>query len=190
MHRGARGVGPSAPSVGIAATLGPVKRRILSTPAATRTRRAVLVAAGAVAVSATLSACSMFNPAQTDVPYNPADGVPAQVGNIALRDLTLVGKGDGPAVLSGSAINLGVDPATVSFALQDAPGDGAEVQLTPREQVNLAASGATFTLVKSKPGTIVPVVITAPGGTTIASVPVLAPEGAYATVTPAPTATN
>jgi hypothetical protein len=151
------------------------------------------VAASVVAVSAlTLtSACSMFNPVQTNVPYVQADGVPADIGKLALRDLALVSSGSGEMVLSGSAVNNGSDELTVRLTPQSAagaaPSGGSELSLKPHEQVNLATKGVQFSDAPGKPGSLVPVSVTSSaGGTTVVRVPILTPSGAYATLTPAP----
>lgn len=149
------------------------------------------VAASVVAVSAlTLtSACSMFNPVQTNVPYVQADGVPADIGKLALRDLALVSDGSGELVLSGSAFNNGSDELMVRLTPQSAagaaPSGGTELSLKPHEQVNLATKGLQFSDAPGKPGSLVPVSVTSSaGGTAVVRVPILTPSGAYATLTP------
>ena len=167
-------------------------RRFLAQTAApaSRSRRTAAVIGG-VAVAALASGCMVFNPVQTDVPYQPADGISAEVGNLAVRDLLLVG-GDGQAaVVSGGVVNLGDEPIRVQFVPQEQAGSGggSEVEVGPRQQVNLADKGLQLGGVTAKPGTLVPVAVTAqPGGTTIVDVPVLAAQGPYATLTPAPAA--
>lgn len=160
-----------------------MKRRF---PAQSSLRR---VAASVVAVSAlTLtSGCAMFNPVQTNQTYVPADGVPADIGTLALRDLVLVSDGEGTAVLSGSAINTGSDELTVQLTPQgqDGAGGGSEIKLGPREQVSLATKGLQFSDIQAKPGTLLPVAVQSSAGTQIVRVPVLPATGPYATVTPA-----
>ncbi len=160
-----------------------MKRRF---PAQSSLRR---VAASVVAVSAlTLtSGCAMFNPVTTDMAYVPADGVPADVGKLALRDLLLVTDGEGTAVVSGSAVNTGSDPLTVRLTPQgqQGAGGGSEIELGPREQVSLVSKGLQFSGVEAKPGTLLPVAVqSSDGGTQIVRVPVLSATGYYATVTP------
>jgi hypothetical protein len=174
-----------------------VKRRLSAAAPAHRpfVRRALAVGAGLAVVGVT-AGCQVNNPIQTDVPYAPADGVAADVGELAIRDLVLVGDGTGPVVISGNATNKGAESMTVQIAAQpsataaaDAPKQGgSELQLGPREQVDLASKGLQLTGVTSKPGTLVPVSLTSStGGTTIVSVPVLRAVDYYATITPAPT---
>jgi hypothetical protein len=171
-----------------------VNRRLPALTAARRpsTRRVSTILAG-VALAAVTTGCQVSNPVQTDNAYVPADGVPATVGQLAVRDLALVGDGTGTVVVSGSAINLGNDTMTVQIAPQAgadaaAPPSGSELELAPREQVNLTTKGLQLSDVKTKPGGLVPVVVTSSsGGTTVVKVPVLPAKGYYATVTPAPT---
>ncbi|GAA2160520.1 hypothetical protein FHX52_3109 [Humibacillus xanthopallidus] len=174
-----------------------MKRRLPAAAPAHRpfVRRALAAGAGLVVVGVT-AGCQVNNPVQTDVPYQPADGVAANVGQLAVRDLVLIGDGTGPVVISGNATNKGTEAMTVQIAAQPSatadpqaptPG-GSEVQLGPREQVDLATKGLQLTGVTSKPGTLVPVSLTSStGGTTIVSVPVLPAVDYYATVTPTPT---
>lgn len=168
-----------------------MKRRF---PAQSPMRRA---AASVVAVSAlTLaSACSMFNPVQTNVPYVQADGVPADIANLALRDLALVSNGSGSMVLTGAAINRGADALTVRVSPQGGEGattsTGAEFKLKPNDQVNLATQGLQFSDTGAKAGRLVPLSITSSaGGTAIVHVPVLTATGPYATLTPTAVATS
>ena len=174
-----------------------MKRRLPATAPAHRpfVRRAIAVGAGLAVVGVT-AGCQVNNPVTTDIQYSPADGVPANVGELAIRDLVLVGDGTGVVVIAGNAINKGADAMTVQIAAQPnatadpstSPQGGSELQLGPREQVDLATKGLQLADVTAKPGTIVPVSVTSStGGTTVVSVPVLPAVDHYATVTPAPT---
>ena len=171
-----------------------MKRRFPALTTARRpfTRHASALAVG-VAVVAVTAGCQVASPVQTDVTYIPADGVPVDVGQLAVRDLLFVSDGTGPAVISGSAINLGEQPMTVTIAPQASQGSAttpstSEVSLGPREQVNLADKGLQVTSLTAKPGTLVPVAVTSStGGTAVADVPILSPAHAYATMTPSPT---
>lgn len=132
----------------------------------------------------------VFSPVQTTDPYRPADGVEANIGSLAVRDLMLVG-GAGRSVVSGSVVNEGRVPVTVRVQPQASDGsvaDGSELELAAKEQVDLAGRNLVFGDVVAKPGTTTTLRITAtPGGTTIVSVPVLAANRYLSTVTPAPT---
>jgi hypothetical protein len=176
-----------------------VKRRLPAAAPAHRpfVRRALAAGAGLLVVGVT-AGCQVNNPVQTDVPYQPADGVAANVGELAVRGLVLIGDGTGPVVISGSATNKGTESMTVQIAAQpsatadpSAPQGGSELQLGPREQVDLATKGLQLTGVTSKPGTLVPVSVTSStGGTTIVSAPLLPAVDYYSTMTPTATSST
>lgn len=155
-------------------------------------RRLAGATVSAAAVVGLTAGCMVLSPVQTNQPYVPADGLPANVGDVALRDLLLVGGAGGPAVISGSAINEGGENVQVQVQQQAADGTtsgGSEIALTPRAQIDLSSQGLVLSKVDAKPGALATLRITAtPGGTTIVTVPVLAATDYYATVTPAPTA--
>ena len=99
-----------------------------------RALAAVLV--GALA----LSACQTQSPVQTDVPYQPADGVAVNLGAVQARDLVVVtgGKDAGRRPV-GSLINTGGDPVTVTFSLPTRPSRARRtapaMQLTGSQQI-------------------------------------------------------
>lgn len=180
-----------------AARLSPVKRRLLVTTPSRRVASAAVAGLAVTALTGLTSGCMIFNPVQTDIPYVPGDGVQADVGQLAVRDLALIGDGSGRAVVSGSVINRGSQPMTVQLALSSgdgaAPIGGVKVQLANREQLALATRRLVLDSVPAKPGSVVSMSVTAePGGTTIVTVPVLPATDYFATVTPsgAPTATS
>jgi hypothetical protein len=135
------------------------------------------------------SGCSITNPRETTGAYLPADGVAADLGTVALRDLVLVSDGKDVAVLAGSAINSGDTKVTVQFSPQGestTAAEASEVELAAHEQLDLASKGLQFKNVTTKPGRLLPVTIrSSAGGTTMLRVPVLPATGAYATITPA-----
>ncbi len=172
-----------------------MKRRSLVLPVPSAVRRTIpALAAGAVAVALT-AGCQVFSPVQTDVPYAAADGVPVDVGQLALRDLVLVGDGKGEAVVSGSAVNLSGESITMQLQPEADPATGAasggsQLDLKPREQVNLADRSLQLSGITARPGSIINVKITAStGGTTLAQVPLLPPLNYYSTITPTPATT-
>lgn len=164
-----------------------MKRRF---PAQSPLRR---VAASVVAISALTLASACANPVQTDEPYNAADGVPATIGKVALRNLMLVSDGSGPAVVAGSAINEGdarvtlqLTPDAASTQGSAASSAGTQLELAPYEQLNLSTKSLQLGGSSAKPGTLEAVVIrSSDGGSTIVRVPVLPPAGPYSTITPA-----
>lgn len=168
-----------------------MKRRIL---VQLPSRRSIAAAATAGALGVLTSACSIMSPQQTNAPYAPADGVQTTIGDLAIRDLVIVGDGSGPAMVSGAAINLGNDPIRVQFTAEQGPtgggGGGSELELGAREQVVLGNQGLELTDFTAKPGTVVGVMITSSvGGSAVLQVPVLDSIGYYSTITPAPAST-
>jgi hypothetical protein len=153
-------------------------------------RRTLTALAAAAVVTVGTAGCQVFSPTQTDYPYLPADGIQANLGNVAIRDLVLVVNGSGEAIVSGGVVNEGDQPVTVQFAPQQqggSAGSGTELQLQPREQVDLAKQGLQLSGVTAKAGAMMPVSVTSnAAGTTLLNVPVLASTGYYSTVTPAP----
>lgn len=136
-----------------------------------------------------------MSPIQTNVPYQPADGVAVDLGEVQIRDLVVVSSAKGEVgTLSGMVVNQGASGVTITFATGAdrsstsavAPGD-SQTRLSGvqgGESVSLPTIGAA-------PGGIVKIVISTPAsGASEVSVPVLAPDGYYATITPAPTQTT
>jgi hypothetical protein len=132
-----------------------------------------------------LSACQTQSPIQTDVTYVPADGVPVDLGPVQVRDLVVISGGkDKPGVLSASVSNNSSQPQRIAFALPQAQPVFAEApahserRLSDATQVQLPAvpvnAGDVVTLsVQSQTAPAVLVVV-----------PVLAPNGYYATLAP------
>jgi hypothetical protein len=146
-----------------------------------------------VALAVATTGCQVNNPVQTNAPYQPADGVQADVGQLAVRNLALVGNGTGTVVISGSVYNYGKDELTVQLTPQADPNatkppTGSELQVRPFEQIDLTTRGLQLSDVKTRPGGLVPMTVTSNvGGTAVVKVPVLPVTDYYSTVTPAPT---
>jgi hypothetical protein len=162
-------------------------------------RSAPVLCAAALAGVLALSGCEVFSPIQTAVPYQPADGVSVDLGNVQIRDLVVVsGAKGGAGTLSGLAVNNGAVPITVSFSAATATpanpaigGDAAQASLPAGAAVRLdgVAGGTPVSLpsVPAAPGDIVTLTVSTPSsGSTDASVPVLPPTGYYSTITPGP----
>jgi len=152
-------------------------------------------AVGAALFLALLGACSTQSPQQTAIPYQPADGVAASIGVVQARDLLVVSaKKDAPGLVSGSVVNTGTDAVTVSFLTRSdseaGAGQGVPVQLKAGEQKRLEA--VQLAKVPNAPGDLTYVVMQTGADRTLVNVPVLAPTGYYATLTPttAPTTTT
>lgn len=154
--------------------------------------RRPFAAAGILAV-AVLGACSTQSPLQTNIPYQPADGIAANSGPVQARNLLVVAAAKGgPGMLSGSLINTGSDPVMVTFftaaQAQGGSGQGAAVQLRAGEQKLI--DSVQLPAVADPPGALTSIVMQTPAGRTVASVPVLLPVEYYATLTPTASATT
>jgi hypothetical protein len=143
---------------------------------------AVLAGAAAVAVTS----CSTQSPPQTQLPYIPADGVPANIGPVQARDLLVVAPSKGAAgVLSGSVVNTSSAPVTVTFLTvaesQSGTASGPSIQLGASQQQRI--TGVQFASVQDPPGGLTGIVLKTAAGLVNVNVPVLLPNGPYATIT-------
>ncbi|MDQ2758759.1 MAG: hypothetical protein M3Y71_19745 [Actinomycetota bacterium] len=165
-----------------------------SGPGLRRARRAIALGAAATGL-ALVAGCTTMSPSQTLVPYQPADGVALNVGEVQVRDLLLIASAKGATgVLSGSLINTGTTSVTVSFAAAptaEAPTSTkapTTLRLGPREQKRI--TDTQIPAVSAAPGALTQVVMTTNEGEGVATVPVLLPTGYYSTLTPSPTPTD
>lgn len=150
-------------------------------------RQGVRALALAAAVSA-LSACGTFSQTTTALDYNPSDGVSATVGDVGARNLLVVGDKGREGLVSGALVNTGPNDATVTIT---APGSPQPVQVSvpPGQAVSLGSGTDQRSVVvgdlKQPAGSMVKLTLSSPqGGQVAVDVPVLAPTGEYATVTP------
>jgi hypothetical protein len=147
-----------------------------------------------------LSGCQAASPIQTNVPYEPGDGVAVDLGDVLVRDLLVVADGKGEVgTLSGMVLNTGTEPVTVTFAVGAAGAVGGSATATAEvpagEQTRLSGVEGTppVTLpgIPAAPGGVMTLIISTPaGGAPEISVPVLLPNGYYSTITPAPAETS
>lgn len=162
------------------------------TPGPKVTPAAPVLAAAALAGAVALSGCQAFSPIQTNVPYQPADGVAVDLGDVQIRDLLVISSAKGAVgVLSGMVLNKGAEPVTVTFTA-GADGGSAQAQIPAADQTRLSgvegATPVTLPAIAAAPGAVIKITVSTPaGGAPEVSVPVLLPEGYYATITPAPT---
>ena len=153
---------------------------------------AAVTLAGAVLA---LSGCQT-SPIQTDVPYQPADGVAVDLGDVQIRNLLIITASRGEVgTLSGLVVNKSKEAVTVTFAT--GPGaTGLARALVPADgQTRLSgvegATPVTLPSVPAAPGDIIKVIVSTPAaGAPEVSVPVLLPTGYYASLTPAPAQTT
>ena len=155
-----------------------------------------LAAATIAAAVLVLSGCQVASPIQTNVPYQPADGVAVDLGDVQIRDLVVVtdAKG-GVGTLSGLVVNRGTAPVTVTFAA----GPGAETRTraiipagSPTQLSGVeGVTPVTIPSIPAAPGDMVSVVVSTPdAGAPVVSVPVLLPTGYYSSITPPPVQTT
>jgi outer membrane lipoprotein SlyB len=143
-----------------------------------------------------LSGCQLASPIQTNVPYQSADGVAVDLGDVQVRDLVIVtdAKG-GVGTLSGLVVNRSAAPVTVTFAT--GPGALASTRAVIPAGAPTRLSGVegvtpvTIPSVPAAPGDMVSVVVSTPdAGAPVVSVPVLLPTGYYSSITPPPVQTT
>jgi hypothetical protein len=163
-----------------------VHRPLTPTTLILRPRRVVTVL-GTVLAGAALTSCAMFSPTQTNEPYIPSDGVPANVGPIEARNLLVVAQSKGATgVLSGSVVNSGSSATSVTFlTVADSQGsstNGTTIQLAPHQQQQL--SGVQFPNLPASPGAMTGIVLKTSAGLLNVQVPVLLPTGYFSTLTP------
>ncbi len=95
--------------------------------------RRTALAGAAVALSVTVGACGAGFDAQTNKPYQPAEGTNAQSGGIAVRNVLVLASADGKGELHGVFVNNGQsDDKLVSIT--SAPADGPAVDGASTEQ--------------------------------------------------------
>ena len=149
-------------------------------------RPAAALAAVLVGSSIALAACQTQSPVQTDVPYQPADGINVNLGTLDARGLVLVTAAKGAAgVVVGSLINNSRDPVTVTFLTpeqaQSSSTNGPSVQVSGNQQVPI--TGIQLENVPAAPGDMTNIVLQTKAGQAFANVPVLLPDGYYSTST-------
>jgi len=142
-----------------------------------------LAAAGALASTAALSACSYLSPVQTDMPYNPTEGVSAKLGVVVARNLAIVSSAaNGKGVLMGAVVNQGDSSVSVSFGAQPGVTAGS-MDVGGRELKTITT--ITFDSVAAPPGSTADLFLrTSEGADQKVTVPVLLPTGALATLKP------
>jgi hypothetical protein len=164
---------------------------------AVRTSRRPATAAGlglglaAVAVVAT--GCSIASPATIRTPYAASDGSNGQVGSVVFRNFLAVSEAKGePGVVIGAVTTEGTESARVQLTVLDADGRTSLGQTTvtvkPGQLVTVGTgTGATAFQLKDvpvEPGAILTLRATTDAGNADLTLPVLAPENQYKTITP------
>jgi copper(I)-binding protein len=156
--------------------------------------RRTAVAAAAVTLSFTVTACSAGFSAQTYQPYQAAEGTNATSGGIAVRNMLVLASEDGKGELHSAIVNTGqTDDTLVSIesAPADAPVQNGSVPQDATEKVTFGnvrtmtlkagasftlppPTGQPFTVTGGKPGDMIKVTITFGKAASITtSIPVL-----------------
>ena len=146
-----------------------------------RTRASLLLLAPVLA----LGACGVNSPQTTLLRYAPADGVEMDGESLDARDVLVISQGDGaPGVLSGSLVNSGSEPLTVTVTVAGQPA--GEVTVDPGTSVRLdggpeggEGQRTIVEVVETPAGQGVEVRLQADGETLVGTAPVLLPQGTY-----------
>lgn len=173
--------------------LGPVQRatttrRRLPAPA----RRVVpplIAGLAALSLGTGLSGCYLWAPDTVLEAYAPADGLNAELPDVWVRNLVVVGEDtEGRAVLSGVLYNRTADPVEVvvrvpSAEVEQTIGIPAEGRVTLNAGTEPADGEAAVVEVEpagQPPGATLPVEIVTPAfGTLVLQPPIVLPQGAY-----------
>jgi hypothetical protein len=146
-----------------------------------------------------LTGCSAISPSVVKT-YPASDGVAASLPgtSVELRNFLVVGAAMGsPAEVVGAVVNSGANPVQVS--LQAAVGASAQPSQTmvtvPANGIVQVGPDQTTTMeiaqLAAAPGAVLGLTAaTSGGGRTDLNVPILLPQGEYASLTPAPTPTE
>lgn len=159
-------------------------------------RLAGLMMAGSLPL---LAGCGT-SPSGTSTPYDPSDGVSASVGVVDVRNLLVVGSAaNAPGVVSAVLLNDSAKPVTVTVGTPE--GATSEVEVPAQGSVLLGSqTGAPsaspgigtarsavvqFAALPQPPGATMAVTLSTPdGGTTTVTVPIMAAQLEYASITP------
>jgi hypothetical protein len=173
----------------------PVKIVPVRRPAPGR-RLAGLVLAGSLPL---LAGCGT-SPSGTSTPYDPSDGVSAAIGTVEVRNLLVVGTAaNAPGVVSAALLNEAAEPVTVTVGTPE--GASSEVEVPAQGSVLLGSQTGEpsaspgvgvarnavvqFASLPKPPGATMQVTLSSPqGGTTTVTVPIMATQLEYATITP------
>jgi hypothetical protein len=152
-------------------------------------------------LSGVLSGCSVLSPDTIATPYPPGDGINATVTNPAdgssvdLRNFLVVAAAEGTAGrVVGAVVNTGAQPVELSLAAAQGASTTrpTTVEVPPGGITQVGSDDGTQMILEQTPGAgrmIAMRAATTSGGAVDMLVPVLAPVGFYATLTPPPTPT-
>jgi hypothetical protein len=91
---------------------------------------------GLAVATLTLTGCTFITPIATQDPYDPSDGVGADLGELALRNILLIANDDNEATLVMTVVNNAPDDVVLNLQYGDAnarvtesvPLDGGEIR--------------------------------------------------------------
>ena len=154
-------------------------------------------AIGLAGLSLIASGCSLAAPTPITSPYAASDGSNAQLatpdgGTVKFLNFLLVSAAKGkPGVLVGAVTTDGGNPVQVQLSVLDAAGQNAigqtNLTATPGQLTQVGPGGTVSLQVSSvpqPPGAGLMLHAQTPDGGTDFELPVLAPQNAYATITP------
>lgn len=134
-----------------------------------------------MAAALTLSACQYTSTIQTDRPYEPADGVSSQIGDLQVRNLLVVaGEKGGIGNLVGMTANPTDRAGQVTFTVAGGKPIRVNVPAQGSAQLSTPDTLVPAGTINVMPGDLVPVEVSSPtGGTTTMQIPVKYPQGPY-----------
>jgi hypothetical protein len=146
--------------------------------------RSIAVAGAALLLPLTVSAgCSASFGAQTQQPYQAADGVNADSGPIAARNILVIADAQGKGVLNAVLVNNGTTDDRLASVAVDRSVQGVAVAgpqqqpLPAGEAVPLGTRGKAITITGAKPGQLVKLTLSfASAGPITASIPVISQD--------------
>lgn len=155
------------------------------------TKRTVRGIGAALGMSAALglTGCAYLSPVQTQVSYQPADGIAVDLGPVQVHNLLVVAPAKGgPGTVSASIVNNSGQEVAVAFT-DATSGATVKVAAAPGVATPASVEGNTVELasVSGAPGSNITMNVTTPlTGTAQVAVPVLSAQSFYQTLLPTP----
>lgn len=117
---------------------------------------ASVIAAGVLLTS--VAGCTLFSTQATYLPYDPADGIGADLGDLLLRDVRAVLGDDGQALsIVFVAINTGTSSKSLTLSFETANGPGTQtINVGSGQSVSVGRPDDQASAVVLFPGDIVP----------------------------------
>lgn len=167
-------------------------RTTAAQPARTRDRvdarpRFAALALGGALLAGSVSGCSMLEPVDTQIQYQPADGVNTLLGELKISNLLVVApNAAAPGVLSAQIVNQG--DRTVKLRISDPSGHSSTAVMVRGNHVvklwNGIVGNTLLAQVGKPPGAMVQVQLSTAAAATSIQIPVMLNDRYYATVSP------